>query len=138
MMASANAFEAVATLSGIVTVKDGDGILFGKVEVRLQGIAAPEDNTRDLERGGAESSANLRQLVEGRLVTCQLDGTLAVKRPVGICFVDGVEINRYQVETGHARDCPAYSKGRYRDAEQAARQAGFDLSKIYALPTYCE
>lgn len=29
-------------LTGIASVKDGDGLQFGSVEIRLQGIAAPE------------------------------------------------------------------------------------------------
>lgn len=137
IVTTAHAFETKATLSGIGTVIDGDGVLFGQVEVRLQGIAAPEDNSRNTQPGGPESTSNLRQLVNGKYVVCHLDGTVAGKRPVGVCFVDGVEINRYQVETGHARDCPAFSRGRYRDAETTAREAGSDISKIYDLPSYC-
>jgi len=34
--------RAVAVLTGIASVKDGDGLQFGSVEIRLQGIAAPE------------------------------------------------------------------------------------------------
>jgi len=133
----ASAFETVATLSGIAHVADGDGILFGKVEVRLQGIAAPEDNSKKLEAGGRDSTANLRRVVDGRFVVCHLDGTTAVKRPVGICFVDGVEVNRHQVRSGHARDCKNFSAGRYLDDEMAARQSGHDLHLIYDLPPYC-
>lgn len=133
----ANAFEAVAVISGIAKTKDGDGILFGKVEVRLQGIAAPEDNSRKVETGGPESTANLRKLVDGNYAICHLDGSLAGKRPVGICFVNAREINLHQVKTGHARDCPAFSMGRYKNAEQEAQEAGIDLSQLYVLPNYC-
>lgn len=135
---SADAYETTAVLSGIGTVEDGDGILFGEIEVRLQGIAAPEDNNRKQEAGGVESTENLRKLVDGKFVVCHLDGTTAVRRPVGICFVNGVETNHYQVETGHARDCEAFSKGRYNEAELAARVAGNNLSAIYKLPAYCK
>lgn len=76
----------------------------------MQGIAAPEDSSHKVEPGGPESTANLRKLADGKLVICHLDGSVAGKsqRPAGICFVDGVETNRYQVETRHARDCKAY------------------------------
>jgi endonuclease YncB( thermonuclease family) len=133
------AYETVAVLSGTGKVIDGDGILFGEIEVRLQGIAAPEAGSHKVEPGGRESTENLRKLVDGKLVTCHLDGSVAgrTQRPAGICFVDGIETNRYQVETGNARDCPAYSKGRYHDAEMDARKAGNDLSRTYDLPTYC-
>jgi len=137
LVSTAAGFETVATMSGIGQVKDGDGILFGKVEIRLQGVAAPEDNSTKLEAGGKESTENLRVLVDGKFVVCHLDGTTAAKRPVGICFVDGIEVNRYQVQTGHARDCRKFSGGRYLDDELAARRSGHELHLIYDLPSYC-
>ena len=139
-IAQAFAFETVAIMSGEGRAADGDGVLFGEVEVRLQGIAAPEDNHRKTEPGGKESTENLRQLVDGNLVVCHLDGTVTKgkrKRPVGVCFVGTTEINHHQVLTGHARDCPKFSKGRYQNAETQARLSGADLSQIYPLPGYC-
>ena len=51
-------FTPVASISGTVTsVKDGDGIMFGKVEIRLQGIAAPEDSGERVDPGGPEAAA---------------------------------------------------------------------------------
>ena len=131
--ASPGLAEPVATLSGIAEVRDGDGILFGEVEVRLQGIAAPELG----ERGGQESFRNLARLARGKSVTCELDGTVANRRPVGICYLDGEDLAEQQVLQGHARDCPRYSRGRYRQAEREARSGGTDLSAIYPLPGYC-
>jgi endonuclease YncB( thermonuclease family) len=136
---AAFAFESVATLAGTAKVKDGDGILFGSIEIRLQGIAAPEDNNSLTEPGGKESTANLRHLVEGKQIRCELDGTLAPpKRPVGICFLGQIDIGEHQVLTGNARDCAHFSGGRYKAAETAARSSGNDLSKIYAIPEYCQ
>lgn len=125
--------QAVATLTGIATIQDGDGVLFGQVEVRLQGIAAPElkDNM------GRESYLGLADLAEGKEVVCELDGTTANRRPVGVCYVDGQDIGRQMVLAGLARDCPRYSKGRYRDDEAQAARAGRDLSAVYELPRYC-
>lgn len=77
-------------------------------------------------------------MVEGRFVVCHLDGTTAGRnRGAGVCYLGLVEINRRQVEAGFARDCPAYSGGRYAEAERRAREAGRDLSKSYELPSYC-
>jgi micrococcal nuclease len=134
----AETFDMKAVLSGNADVKDGDGVLFGRVEVRLQGIAAPEDG-RNVEAGGPESTENLRRLVEGQLVVCHLDGTVAgsSNRPAGICYIGSIDIGRHQVEAGHARDCPAYSGGRYAEAEAAAHASGKDLASIYGLPDYC-
>jgi micrococcal nuclease len=127
--------DVVATLSGAATVKDGDGLLFGNIEVRLQGIAAPELG----DPMGRESYLALVEIAEGKHVVCKLDGTTAGKgiRPVGVCYIDDVDVGRSQVVLGFALDCPAYSNGRYRDEELKARSVGFDLSKVYKRPGYC-
>jgi len=131
-------------IEGIARVIDGDGISVGEIpDIRLQGIAAPEDNGARRERGGPESTANLRALVEGKEVVCRPDGTRTRGRPVAVCYVQGntpghgTELGLYQIETGHARDCPRFSKGRYAAAEAKARAGGRDLSAIYRLPGYC-
>jgi len=129
----------VATIEGVARAKDGDGVLFGRIEIRLNGIAAPEDNHTKREPGGPEATANLARLVNGLRLRCDLDGSLASSnRPVGVCFKpDGSDIGEHQVRAGHARDCPAFSKGRYAGAEQDARAQGKNLSAIYPLPRYC-
>lgn len=124
---------------GIARVVDGDGISVGDIpDIRLQGIAAPEDNDVRRQPGGPESSANLRALVEGKEVVCQPDGTKTRGRPVAICYLRAQDIGLHQVVSGHARDCPRFSKGRYAEAEAKARAAGRDLSAIYPLPGYCK
>lgn len=77
------------------------------------------------------------RLVDGMRLTCELDGTLARGRPVGICYLNGEDIGALQVRQGFARDCPRYSGGRYKADESAARAAGLDLSQTYRLPGYC-
>ncbi len=139
-------FEPVAMITGNATVKDGDGILFGDVEVRLRGIAAPEDSRKSQELGGPESTANLRDIMVGNPGTiCWLDGSQTRGRPVGVCVIgwklkgisEEKDIGRLQVEMGHARDCPRFSGGMYADAEKLAQENGQDLSAIYPLPNYC-
>lgn len=119
-------FPVKGEISGIGGVKDGDGVMIGGVEIRLQGIAAPED-----------ASTALSGLVMGKPVTCYLDGTTARGRPVGVCHVDGVDVGEVMVRNGFARDCPRYSGGRYADAENLVVKSGRDLSANYPLPRYC-
>ena len=127
--------DPVAKLTGIAAIEDGDGLLFGRVEVRLQGIAAPELD----DAMGVESRAGIMKLAAGREVVCHLDGTTAGRsvRPVDVCFAGEVDLGRAQVEAGLARDCPAFSRERYREAEMRAQSNGHDLSRVYALPGYC-
>jgi micrococcal nuclease len=131
-------FEPAGILTGVVSVKDGDGVLFGSVEIRLQGIAAPEYSSGKREKGGVPSSQYLRRLVSGEQLECYLDGKKTKSGgPSGVCFFDGIDIGEHQVAAGHARDCPRFSKGRYSHSEALAVSKGIDLSKTYKLPDYC-
>ena len=130
-------YVATGTLAGVAAVVDGDGVRLGGVEVRLQGIAAPEDNRRKREPGGAQSTRHLTSLVEGEKLVCLLDGTVTRRRPVGICYLNDQDIGALQVAAGHARDCRRFSNGRYAQLEKMAREAGRNLKRIYRLPGYC-
>lgn len=131
-------FKSVASLTGVARVKDGDGVLFGKVEIRLQGIAAPEHASP----AGKASTNNLKRLISDKLVRCELDGEVTSKRsgrrPNGICFLGNTDIGMHQVETGHAIDCYRFSGGRYIAAEKKAIAAGKHLGDEYKLPGYCK
>lgn len=130
-------FKPKGELSGIATVVDGDGVRIAGVEVRLQGIAAPEDNGERVEPGGKEATAALRALAEGQFVLCYLDGTTTRKRPVGVCFAGDVELGEAMVRGGFARGCPRYSKSRYSQVEEEAAEKGAKLAALYPLPKYC-
>lgn len=138
-LVAAAPFSPRAVITGVAEVVDGDGVSFGEVEIRLQGIAAPEDSRKYGQPGGAEATANLKRIVEGKIVRCDLDGTVTPRsnRPAGICYLDDQDVGAMQVRQGFARDCPKYSGGRYAADEAAARASGHDLSKTYKLPGYC-
>jgi micrococcal nuclease len=141
IITTATAFTAVGAsvglIEGVATAKDGDDVIVQGIDMRLQGIAAPEDSSRRRDPGGAEATANLQRIVGGKIVACTPDGTKARGRPVVTCTVGDVDVGQLQVEQGFARDCPRYSKGRYASAELRARASGRDLSAIYPLPSYC-
>ena len=130
---AASAYQAVSTVEGVARIVDGDGLRLGGVEVRLQGIAAPELR----QRGGREAARALKALAAGKPVTCYLDGTTTYDRVVGRCTVGGQDVGAVLVFGGWARDCPRYSRGDYAPYEAAARAAGRDLSRTYRLPGYC-
>jgi micrococcal nuclease len=95
------------TLTGHVTyVRDGDTIEFGAMAIRLQGLAAPEWN----EPGGTEAREAMLELVHGRTVRCELDGTRTYDRCVGICYLDSQDIGEAMVAAGLVRDCPRFSE----------------------------
>ena len=124
------------TLQGTVShVRDGDTIELGPIAVRLEGIAAPE---RD-EPGGTKAADAMRDLVLGKDLRCDLTGDRSHDRVIGVCFLDdGRDVGEVMVFEGNARDCRRFSRGRYVDSERHARAMGHDLSRVYALPEYCE
>ncbi len=133
-LVSAGAGLASDSLRGEVTrVRDGDTIEIGEIAIRLQGVAAPE--LRDPL--GREAGAAMRRLVKGRVVECVPDGSRSYDRIVAVCFLDGQDIGAWLIGRGLARDCPRYSKGRYRDIETAAATHTAIVS-LYPLPRYCK
>jgi len=77
-------------ISGIATEIDGDGILFGKLDVRMQRIAAPDYGDSKDQEWGTESRQNLVDLVWGKFDVCHLNGSRAGDRLVGICYHDRI------------------------------------------------
>lgn len=114
------------TISGSARARDGDTIVVAGVPVRLNGVAAPERS----EPGGHEATEAMVRMITGKLVTCDLTGERTHDRMVGVCYVDGVDLGAAIIGAGHARDCPAFSAGRYAAVEVAA-------SRTLPLPDYC-
>ncbi len=94
--------------------------------MRLQGLAAPELD----QAGGREAKNALIQIVKGRPVSCELDGTTSHDRVVGICYVSGRDVAVELVMLGLVRDCERFCGGRYKGLELAG-------AENLPLPPYC-
>jgi endonuclease YncB( thermonuclease family) len=99
-----------------------------RLHVRLEGIAAPET----YQPGGRAAQARMHELVDGQLVTCSIPrAEESHDRLVGTCRLqDGRDLGGVMTGEGLARDCFAYSHGRY-----AATQA--PAATALTLPSYC-
>ncbi|MBX3502780.1 MAG: thermonuclease family protein [Alphaproteobacteria bacterium] len=105
---------AAETVTGLPHVVDGDSLRFPGVEVRLEGLDAPEWNQTCRRADGAEyrcgqdATAALRALIAGRPVTCvgvpQPDGTERDRygRLLGDCRAGDTHLNAAMVEAGWA------------------------------------
>tara|TARA_B110000305_G_scaffold144808_1_gene160996 strand:- start:134 stop:565 length:432 start_codon:yes stop_codon:yes gene_type:complete len=126
--APTNTFADPTTLTGTVTkVRDGDTIEVGKVPIRLNGVSAPEMR----EPLGPKSKSFMTDLVMGKRVRCELDGSKTHDRFVGVCYLDGKDIGATVTAKGLALYCPRFSGGRY---------AGYEIEGAGAkmkLPGYC-
>lgn len=125
------------SIVGFGMAKDGDDVYVNGLDIRLQGIASPEDMGIRREPGGPEATAHLHSLVDDKPLRCVPDGTRTRGRIVARCYLGAADVGELQVLAGHARDCPRYSRSRYATAEAKARAAGRDLGAIYSLPSYC-
>lgn len=82
------------TLSGAALVFDGDTIMLSLRKIRFLGADAPEPEQPCFRDGiqwpcGLEARAALTALVEGRRVTCDLNGRHSYGRQLGRCRVGG-------------------------------------------------
>lgn len=101
-------------VSGPARVIDGDSLVVGGVELRLQGLDAPEWNAP----GGPAALRGMRGIVAGQRLTCALTGERTYDRAVAVCRLpDGRDVAAELVRAGLALDCAHFSGGRYRALE---------------------
>ena len=129
VLSSAESYAQERSISGFVThVRDGDTIEVAGLAVRFDGVAAPELS----ELYGEQSKRALEGLVAGKRIGCELTDKKTHDRWVGTCFLpDGKNLSAEIIRMGLARDCPRYSKGRYRGYET-------ERSRRLAFPDYCK
>ena len=125
------AFHSVASGSGAQTiegklahVRDADTIELatsrGRIAIRLNGVDAPELD----ERGGRAGKRWMARAYGGQPLRCVLNGDKTYDRWVGVCYDrNGTDIGAATIAAGHARDCPRFSGGRYRQFETEASRS---------------
>jgi endonuclease YncB( thermonuclease family) len=142
MAANASALSWFGSdLSGTATVVDGDTLDIDGTRVRLEGVDAPEvaqicggANGGTWACGRVAADA-LLGLVGKRRVTCRDEGTDKYDRVLGICSVDGLEINAELVRRGYAWAFVKYSN-RYVEEEAEAKKAAAGIWQGEAEPAW--
>lgn len=117
-----------ASLSGQAVVHDGDTIKINGQSIRLEAIDAPEiDQTCQLPTGswqcGIASRDKLKELLNGREVTCNREGNDKYGRFPGYCTVGNIDVNGWMVANGYAIAYRHFSTKYARD-EDNAKMAG--------------
>ena len=123
-------YFASSEIRGIAKVLDGDSIVVGQKEIRLEGIDAPEyGQTCAATTQGNESypcgrraAAYLKKLVANSELICVGNQEDKFGRLLAHCESEGVDINAAMV-----RDGWAVSFGMYEGLEAQARQRGVGL-----------
>ena len=113
--------------SGKPHVVDGDTLVFGKEEVRLGGLDAPEreqscESTWGTPYPCGQIAANaLRERIGDETITCKKRGSSIFERIT--CFLaDGSDLNAWVVRNGHA-----VRRLSYRDEERLAKEEGIGI-----------
>jgi endonuclease YncB( thermonuclease family) len=128
-------------LAGLARVIDGDTLEIAGRHVRLEGIDAPESGQtcgRRLIgswRCGSAAADALAKLVAKRRVSCESRGNDKYDRMLGICFVDGRDINAEMVREGYAWAFVKYSQT-YVKQEAEARVARVGIWQGDAEPAW--
>ena len=122
-----------APIEGRAKITDGDSLEIAGERIRLFGIDAPEGRQQCRDKNGAEYACGreaaraLERLIGGRTVTCRMVEHDQYQRDVATCAVGGQgreqDLGDAMVRSGHARDYPRHSRGRYAAAEREAREA---------------
>jgi micrococcal nuclease len=129
--------KPLRTEEGTVTsVADGDTVTVitlnqSKLRVRMFGSDAPETPKGTNSPGqsyGKEAEASLKQLVEGKRVTVEIDGADRDRRLLATIFLDGNDINLAMIEAGLAEVYRGPESGnpytqQYQAADAKARAA---------------
>ena len=119
----------------VASVYDGDTFTCQDraQDVRLWGAAAAE--IKPQQPGGPEAAAWMRQYLTGAELVCVRKGTSRL-RVTAQCFRDGRDIAFDLVAAGHALDCPAFSGGLYKRAEELGRASA--TFQPLPFPSYCQ
>ena len=100
-------------ISGVVMrVTDGDTFRLSglDVAVRVWGLDAPERK----QRGGTAATNAMRDLIDGKTLTCVERDIDRYRRVVGQCFLEnGQDIAAAMIAAGVAREYCRYSRGFY-------------------------
>jgi endonuclease YncB( thermonuclease family) len=128
---AARAPAAGSELAGLARVIDGDTLEIAGRHVRLEGIDAPEAGQSCGRRlfgswhCGTAAADALAKLIAKRRVNCESRGTDKYDRMLGICFVDGRDINAEMVREGFAWAFVKYSQSYVKqEAEARVARAG--------------
>ncbi len=139
MLIAAQPVAAAADVAGPARVVDGDTIVVDGTRVRLAGIDAPESRQQCWRPQGVWSCGRIAKavlvaLIDGRAVNCTERGHDRYRRIVGVCSVEGIEINRAMVAGGWALAYRSISRAYVRDEDDAREAARGVWSSTFLPP----
>ena len=114
-------------ISGVPNITDGDTIKIFNQRIRLHGIDTPEKNQICFKNSkayncGKKATNALIKKIGGKKVVCKVQDKLdKYKRYIGICFTEGVNLNKWMVRNGYAVAYTRYSRDYIKDENYAKK-----------------
>ena len=130
---------ASADVTGTAHVVDGDTVHINSAKIRLHGIDAPEQKQtcmrdQSVWNCGLESTEALKELINQSVVTCTELGKDRYKRIIGVCYVQGRDLNAEMVKLGMAVAYSRYSNDYFKFQEQAELNGAGMWSGQFVMP----
>jgi endonuclease YncB( thermonuclease family) len=119
---------SAAEIVGIPLIVDGDTVQIGTSKIRLEGIDTPETDQLCLDRDGKRWACGIEardRLIEkagGKVWICRSNAIDRYGRALASCEAEGINVNRWLVQSGWALSFIRYSH-KYDSDEAAARKA---------------
>ena len=114
-------------ISGVPSITDGDTIKILNKRIRFHGIDTPEKKQICIKKlkkynCGKEATNALDKKIDGNRVVCKVQEKLdRYKRYLGVCFVGGVNLNKWMVRNGYAVAYRRYSMDYINDEVYAKK-----------------
>ncbi len=111
-------------VTGFARIIDGDSLEIGGVDIRLQGVDAPELAQTCSRRGetyacGETARAALQRRAREGALTCELGKQDKYRRSLGRCFADDDDLGAWLVRRGYA---VSYGSDYKAEEERARRE----------------
>ena len=124
--------QETKAIEGNAFVVDGDTIKINGEKIRFSGIDAPESYYKGKEQiclkqnvkisCGKLSKEFLIQKINNQKITCEIESKPdRYKRKLGECFINNKSLSRILVRNGYAFDYPRYSKKKYAEDQEFAK-----------------
>ena len=114
-------------ISGFPSITDGDTIKIFNKRIRFHGIDTPEikqiciKNSKDYSCGKEATTALIKKIGRKKVVCKVQDKLDRYKRYIGICFTEGINLNKWMVRNGYAVAYRKYSKDYIKDENYAKK-----------------
>ena len=114
-------------ISGFPSITDGDTIKIFNKRIRFHGIDTPEikqiciKNYKDYSCGEEATTALIKKIGRKKVICKVQDKLDRYKRYIGICFTEGINLNKWMVRNGYAVAYRKYSKDYIEDENYAKR-----------------